>query len=267
MCTQVSALQQRCVQVGSHQNAYKMIFIFVFVSVFVLIISFICCCMLLYLCLCTEDRALQCVQVGPHQLAPFKQTCHSPPRQTCPNQNIIRILEQQQLVRISISCRFHGMYIIHWTQGGNYNNCFISALGTLPYFLFFSGNPLYLRDDFPYSWSNLRKRKKRIVELNSTPWLRSSRQVQSVFIGQMGKGRTNSLMAEKTNWPPLATLSRVNFHLCIDCLHFSSLFCALHGSHGKSSAFKMQVMLIIIGVYIVVYRVSQNVANKILRAL
>ena len=101
LCTQVRALQQRCAQVCPHQLAYKMIFIFVFVSVFVLIILHICCCMLLYLCLCTEDRALQCVQVGPHQLAPFKQTCHSPPRQTCPNQNIIRILEQQQLVRIS----------------------------------------------------------------------------------------------------------------------------------------------------------------------
>ena len=181
--------------------------------------------------------------------------------------------EYYQNIRTTTACQniniipFYGMYIIHWTQGGNYNNCFISALGTLPYFLFFSGNPLYLRDDFPYSWSNLRKRKKCIVELNSTLWLRSSRQVQSVFIGQMGNGRADSLMAEKTNWPPLATLSRVNFHLCIDCLHFSSLFCALHGSHGKSSAFKMQVILIIIGVYIVVYRVSQKVANKILRAL
>ena len=115
LCTQIRALQQRCVQVGSHQLAYKMIFIFVFVFVFVLIILFICYCMLLYLCLCTEDRALQCVQVGPHQLAPFKQTCHSPPRQTCPNQNIIRILEQQQLVRISISSRFMEciLYIEH----------------------------------------------------------------------------------------------------------------------------------------------------------
>ena len=112
-----------------------------------------------------------------------------------------------------------------------------------------------------------KKEKKRFFEPNSTPWLRSSRQVQSVFIGQMGKGRTNSLMAEKTNWPPLATLSLVNSNLCIDCLHFSSLFCALHGSHGKSSAFKRQVILIIIGVYIVVYRVSKKVANKILRAL
>ena len=102
LCTQVRALQQRCVQVCSQQLAYKMIFRFVFVFVFAPIILFICCCMLLYLC--TEDRALQYVQVGPHQLAPFKQTCHSPPRQTCPNQNIIRILEQQQLVRISNEC-------------------------------------------------------------------------------------------------------------------------------------------------------------------
>ena len=109
LCTQVRALQQRCAQVCPHQLAYKMIFIFVFVSVFVLIILHICCCMLLYLCLCTEDRALQCVQVGPHQLAPFKQTCHSPPRQTCPNQNIIRILEQQQLVRIS-----NEYYLVLW---------------------------------------------------------------------------------------------------------------------------------------------------------